>query len=436
MPIEFNATALNVFRNAQFQDENTVANLDSKGLKSGGTFHGGNIFRRIGRSSEEKRANNEVRTVLLKSLGQAFGISGMEEKNGKVTFSKDFMVNLKKILGDDVLKSSDFELNNDGSVTSGRPLTQRRITAIMKKADIVGCGEFNVHDYEAKLAIIKKDLGKLDTKSGFNTAFINYFNFVEKSLNFLKNDMDNLVVENEEWIANNDIGDDNTGIPRYLINYKLPKSGLKPSLWGKADMREFLGTHMVNGVFHTEQYSNIPVLINTPAAMKALTDYIRTTVTNFVQGAIDLYLDAKDAGKVQQLIEKWNEAPAACMDAKAEEPNKLREELGLMTDAQLDVRYATEHTSTTKLDKCIYEEIDVAIKKRNAKKMPAAKGWNDIKDDVKKALVGEKRPIMTLDINDNIVPLKENGEQVVREVTAEDIDNIGPACCDVLRIFW
>ena len=170
--------------------------------------------------------------------------------------------------------------------------------------------------------------------------------------------------------------------------------------------------------------------------MKALTDYIRTTVTNFVQGAIDLYLDAKDAGKVQQLIEKWNEAPAACMDAKAEEPNKLREELGLMTDAQLDVRYATEHTSTTKLDKCIYEEIDVAIKKRNAKKMPAAKGWNDIKDDVKKALVGEKRPIMMLDINDNIVPLKENGQQVVREVTAEDIDNIGPACCDVLRIFW
>ena len=50
MPIEFNATALNAFRNAQFQDENTVANLDSKGLKSGGTFHGGNIFRRMRRS--------------------------------------------------------------------------------------------------------------------------------------------------------------------------------------------------------------------------------------------------------------------------------------------------------------------------------------------------------------------------------------------------
>ena len=130
MPIEFNAAALNAFRNAQFQNENTVANLNGKELKAGGTFHGGNIFRTIGRSGDEKRANNEVRTELLRALGQAFGISGMEEKNGKVTFSKDFMVRLKDILGDDVLKSGDFKLNNDGSVTSGRPLTQRRITAI------------------------------------------------------------------------------------------------------------------------------------------------------------------------------------------------------------------------------------------------------------------------------------------------------------------
>lgn len=78
----------------------------------------------------------------------------------------------------------------------------------------------------------------------------------------------------------------------------------------------------------------------------------------------------------------------------------------------------------------------MVIEKRKAKHQPKAQGWNDIADAVKKAMIGEKRPIMTLDINDNIVPLKENGQQVVREVTAEDIDNIGPACCDVLKIFW
>lgn len=39
MPIEFNAAALNAFRNAQFQNENTVANLDGKELKAGGRHH-------------------------------------------------------------------------------------------------------------------------------------------------------------------------------------------------------------------------------------------------------------------------------------------------------------------------------------------------------------------------------------------------------------
>ena len=435
MPIEFNAAALNAFRNAQFQNENTVTNLDGKELKASGTFHGGNIFRTIGRSGDEKRANNEIRTELLRALGQAFGIDGMEEKNGKVTFSKDFMVRLKEILGDDVLKSGDFQLNGDGAVTSGRPLTQRRITAIMNKAAIVGRGEFNVKDYEAKLTAIKKDLAMLNTDSGFNTAFVDYFKFVEQSLNFLKNDIDNLVIENEVWAVNDLLEGDNTNVPRYLINQTDPKTGKKIPLMNRGDLRDFLGTNMVKGLFHTEQYPNIPARIDTPEAKKALMDYIRTTTETFVQGAIDLYLDAKEAGMVPQLITQWNEAPAACMDAKAEEPNKLREELGLLTDAQLDVKFATTHTNTTKLDDCLYQEINVAKEKRKVRKMPEAKGWNDIAAAVKKTLVGEKRPIVTLDENGGLVPLMENGQQVVREVTAEDIDKIGPACCDILAIF-
>ena len=435
MPIEFNAKALNAFRNAQFQNENTVANLNGKELKAGGTFHGGNIFRTIGRSGDEKRANNEVRTELLRALGQAFGISGMEEKNGKVTFSKDFMVRLKDILGDDVLKSGDFKLNNDGSVTSGRPLTQRRITAIMNKAAIVGRGEFNVKDYEVKLAEVKKDLAKLDDQSGFNTAFKKYFDFVENSLNFLKNDVDGLLIENEQWIVNDLTEEDNTNVPRYLINQVNPETGKKYPLMYRGDMSQFLGVNMVKGLFHTEQYPNIPARIDTPEAKKALMDYIRTTTETFVQGAIDLYLDAKEAGMVPQLVKQWKQEPAACMDAKAAEPNKLREELGLLTDAQLDLKFATTHTGTTKLDECLYQEIKVAKDKRNARKLPEAKGWNDLAAAVKKAMVGEIRPIVTLDENGGLVPLMENGQQVVREVTAEDIDKIGPACCDILAIF-
>ena len=42
---------------------------------------------------------------------------------------------------------------------------------------------------------------------------------------------------------------------------------------------------------------------------------------------------------------------------------------------------------------------------------------------------------MTLDAKGSLVPLTANGKPVVRAVTAEDIDKIGPVCCDTLGIF-
>lgn len=42
---------------------------------------------------------------------------------------------------------------------------------------------------------------------------------------------------------------------------------------------------------------------------------------------------------------------------------------------------------------------------------------------------------MTLDAGGSLVPLTANGKPVVRAVTAEDIDKIGPVCCDTLGIF-
>ena len=66
---------------------------------------------------------------------------------------------------------------------------------------------------------------------------------------------------------------------------------------------------------------------------------------------------------------------------------------------------------------------------------PPAKGWNDLAHFVRKGIVGEKRPIVTLDAGGSLVPLTANGKPVVQTVTAEDIDKIGPACCDTLGIF-
>ena len=124
----FDPGALKRFENVNFGNENTIANLEGSGLKASGTW---SRFSAIGRQDPEKAENNKARTELLKSLGNAFGLQGMSEKNGKVTFTKGFMDSLEKILGRDVFKRSDFGISGaGGEVSSGRPLTQRRINAI------------------------------------------------------------------------------------------------------------------------------------------------------------------------------------------------------------------------------------------------------------------------------------------------------------------
>ena len=124
--------------------------------------------------------------------------------------------------------------------------------------------------------------------------------------------------------------------------------------------------------------------------------------------------------------------PGACMDAKASQPGSFRVELGLLaSDENMDeIDLVADHGPDTALDKCIYEEIKIAIAKNQN-----AKGWADLSKTVKKELVGLIRPIMTVDNNNKIVPLMENGQHVVRAVTATDIDKLGQACTDILSIF-
>ena len=66
------------------------------------------------------------------------------------------MDKLAKLLGPE-FKRDDFGVGADGTVTSGRPLTQRRISAIMKQAAIVGKGEYN-HDKYKELFHIAENI--------------------------------------------------------------------------------------------------------------------------------------------------------------------------------------------------------------------------------------------------------------------------------------
>ena len=433
MAVSFDSSKIAMFRDTQFAGANDIANLD-KGdkLKTHDSYYGklGALFR----SSATEARNNAVRTELLKSLGQAFGLSGMTESGGKVSFSKDFMDRLESLLGRDVFKRADFKIGADGTVTSGRPLTSRRITAIITKATEIGRGAFDVTDYSKKFEIVQGDLARLDSTSGSNETFQKYFQHVGKCLDFLKG-FDKLIIENEAWAVNDLLCESNEGVPRYLI--KDPQAESKGNkgvpIFTKGSLATWLNEQCpIHGLFHVELYEKIPKEINSPEDLKKLTDYVRSTVKLYVQSAIDLYLDAKEAGKLDGFIKGINTEAGACMDAKASRPGEIRKDLGLLAEeAPGEVLFA-EHGPNTKLDLCLYEEIKVADRQ-----MPGgAKGWNDVAGAVKKALVGQVRPIMTLGKSGAIEPLLEDGKQVVRAITEEDIDRIGPTCADILGIFY
>ena len=144
MAIQFNPNALNAFSNVNFGADDAIANLgEGNGLVQNGN-RGLGVFAKI-RFNSTKEKNNAVRTELLKALGQAFNLAGIGEQDGKTTFSRGFMNRLEEILGP-AFKRGDFGIDANGAVTSGKPLTQRRIQAVCNAAS----------DYAARAKLDKK----------------------------------------------------------------------------------------------------------------------------------------------------------------------------------------------------------------------------------------------------------------------------------------
>ncbi len=171
---DFNLSALSHFSNAALANDNTIAQVNPENhLQIAGNNDYKGVLGAIFRSDAEKANNNAARTELLRSLGQAFGLNGMTEADGKVRFSKDFTTRLQQLLGPE-LKLKDFGINADGFVTSGKPLTKRRISAIINKATVVGTpSEFSLDSYIAKASALETSLksqGLLKSQAGQNLS--------------------------------------------------------------------------------------------------------------------------------------------------------------------------------------------------------------------------------------------------------------------------
>jgi hypothetical protein len=134
-----NLAALDMFRTANNWTVDSIANLDGKdAIKNVGEYKG--RISALGRTTVEKTANNAMRTELLKSLANAFNMEGMTISDGKARFTREFLRNLERKLGVE-FKRGDFTLDAQGNVNSGRPLTARRIKAILCKVGEVAANE-------------------------------------------------------------------------------------------------------------------------------------------------------------------------------------------------------------------------------------------------------------------------------------------------------
>ena len=187
MAIQFDLNALSRFSNVNFGDNDAIANLDGgDGLVQNEKL--GFILTRKFRSSTAEKQNNAVRTELLKALGQAFRFNGVTEQDGKTTFSDEFIRRLSDILGP-AFKRGDFGIKN-GVVDSGKPLTQRRIQAIVKAARAKGEMPYDGKAYRAKIDSL------MDRFSGKRFDFLSvlkvreYALTIRKTIEFLDNGMD------------------------------------------------------------------------------------------------------------------------------------------------------------------------------------------------------------------------------------------------------
>ncbi len=436
MAIELNSAALNVYRNVAFADAKTIINNDGDSIKANGVYTG--ALSALSRSAEEKAANNAARSELLKSLGRAFNVKGMTEVDGKVTFSKEFMTRLEKILGAD-FKRGDFGINANGEVASGKPLTMRRIQAIVKKADLVGNGSFSLPVYEEKLAVIKQALG-YDKFSADEFKMIADHNTLARAfkiaadiVEFLKHEADKTLGVNEEYrfALECDEGEDFKG-PK-LQYFDRTTGEFKP--FSSLNDYDFYLQSRIGVIMHFE---NAGFDRTRPETIDKLKNYVTGIAQLYLKRVVDNYFDAKAEGKVSEYLDHIQKNPGVCLEDKCGRLEEFEQKHLVKMDAT-DIAEAAEakRVADTALngDQPLNAEgLVFSVLEELMETYPLLKesdNWEDFSEKAKVRLVGKHATITLPEVKgDEYVfnPVMEDGQPLVRPLTAEDIDRLGPAC--------
>ena len=370
--VDMNRMNLWANRTTAAASANTALKLGEDALQANGTRKGWNFIFRY--ATRDKAANNTVRTELLKSLSDAFGLEGYADKDGKVTFRAGFLADLEKCLGRDakkILVGDAFGIDDKkgGAVTSGKPLTERRVRAIMNRV-----GE-----------IAAKGTAEIDKKTlaSFNEA-----------KDFTLSDVENGIIGEETGDRIKAFFGVIDRCTKALDELPAKFANIRDDETAKLTFMQLTGM-----VFHPEYITGE---IKTPAVYR---EYAKSVICEFVnllmaRFAADPEDDKHDSVRIP------SEFP--CMEGKTSvlQEAKLQKEVGSVT----------AHGKDTKLSDCIFEEIGHIRKERGDDVT-----WAEAKPILVKRLVGLTRPVDSAK-GEELAPV--SGKP--RKVTAKDIDHLAP----------
>ena len=453
MAVQFNPTALGVFRDVNLGKSDAIANLDGKdGLVRHGT-RGFGVFAGV-RLKRNEAKNNAVRTELLKALGRAFSLEGVGESAGKVTFSEAFMNKLAEIIGPE-FKREDFGINAAGEVDSGKPLTQRRIRSIIARAERYQQSGFDYASYKKKCSAIIYTLEHKSVsfgKGAIKDSAIRLYKRLDKMLDFLEKDLDGLIVENENF---NELNDES----RYLINTKRNGRTVQKPLTDLNDVGNYLNRrlyaslHIGENIIDRKKFAidsltgrqldhaRIQDLDDPP---KQIRDYIWNTYTNYAALAINLFFESerRGAAMLDKFLDEIYRCPI-CIEAKSFRFTEFQFENKLSDETAVKMEFPVGGGKILKIDKVpefedshkLSDRIGIVLNAIFQANPDVDLEWEDcavvVRHYLKGATLGvqkaEKQDLGDGDYMWNFVPVTEDGKPVVREITDEDLDALGPA---------
>lgn len=447
MPNELNTASLAKFSNINLGSDNSIVNItDDKNITKKKEFSSSNIFRWM-RSSSTQAANNEARTQFLKSLGEAFDIDGMrKDAYGKITFSKEFMNKLEGLLGPS-FKREDFGIPEEGgTVTSGKPLTQRRIKAIVNETMNYENKSFSVGAYKDKLNVIFKNLNIPDT-TGLNVKqtrelfkdnpSLKLFTDMKKCLDYLENDADKMIrldPEYEKALKNNDEKVLADFKDKTHLQYLDPNSGSYKPLTNL----EELGTDVIwerlgGELIHTKRCG---VNLTETKSADGVKKYIEATIKSFVKNGIDAYFESLMNDKIEDFNKHITQKPGACMEDKGKNFFEYRQDKiqgGVIRSLETKYETIIHHSNMETLKQRIENELNTLFTKY------PDKDFQFYQEEMNKSLLGMEAQMGTLvrgkTGNLEFEPKVVKGIIEVRKITEEDIKNmLEPLYKDIVGI--